>query len=830
MKTGVRRRRANRGKLDIRGCRGLAVSSWSTALLLLAAGAAMAQQKPDSQEQAAGDGRLLVAQADMRTFNLPSLPLAEALTLFGQQAGLQVTFSAAMDRGLQSRAVSGTMTPENALRSLLSGTGVVYRFTDSRTVALSRPGVGLPGDNLLDPVRVSDQRETGKGPVRGYVASRSTAGTKTDTPIIETPQAISVVTRDQMDARGVQTVTEALRYTPGVFTQPFGTDRRYDQVYIRGFLASSTGDYRDGLRQPTITFAGFGTEPYGLERIEILKGPSSVLYGQTQPGGIVNRVSKRPTTEWFNEVQAGVGTFGRSQAAFDFGGPIDKEGQFLVRMTGLARQGDHPLFPRLPDDRIYLAPAFTWRPSSDTTLTLLATFQKDNTFTFNNFTQTLTGVPANIASILQSTYLGEPKWDRFQRDQVTFGYEFEHRFNDVFTFRQNARYGHIDIDFRQTEGSITTSLARGLLQRNARNWREELTLWVVDSQVQAKFATGGLTHTLLAGFDLQDIQWQQVNRLGPAPAISIITPVFGQSFSQGRIVASAKQSIRQYGLYAQDQIKLGEQWVLTLGGRFDWADSDTTNRLTRSRTPKSDSAFTWRAGLTYLSDIGLAPYVSYSESFNPTAGTTAAGAPFEPTRGRQYEVGVKYQPKGFKSFFTASLFHLTQRNALTPDPANVSFNVQTGEIRSRGIELEGVASLGLGLNLIASYTYADVEVMKSNGADRGKRPLFSPQHLASAWLDYTQPEGPLAGFGLGAGVRYVGKTYANTTNTLKNEATTLLDATVHYDLGTAFPGLKNARLAVNFSNLLDKKYIICSTGSCYRTEGRTILGTLTVRW
>lgn len=836
MKGGGRRRRAGRANRDL-GYRGSAAAAWSIGVLLLAANAtvAVAQQGPGAQANpgAAGSGApetLLLARSGARAFSIPSMPLAEALTLFGQQAGLQVTFSAAMDRGLQSRAVSGSMAPEDALRSLLSGTGVVYRFTDSRTVVLSRPGAGNPGDTILDPVRVGDQRETGKGPVRGYVATRSTAGTKTDTPIIETPQAISVVTRDQMDARGVQTITEALRYTPGVFTQPFGNDRRYDQVYIRGFVATGTGDYRDGLRQPTVNFAGFGTEPYGLERIDIIKGPSSVLYGQTQPGGIVNRVSKRPTTEWFNEAQVGIGSDSFVYGAFDFGGPIDKDGQFLFRLTGLARQSDHPLFSRLPDDRIYLAPSFTWRPSSDTTLTVLASYHKDNSFTFNNFSMSLPNIPASIASVLQSNYLGDPSWDRFQREQVTVGYEFEHRFNETFTIRQNARFGHIGIDFRQTEGVLSNTLAQGILQRNARRWREDLTLWVVDNQMQAKFATGPVTHTVLIGFDVQNTQWEQVNRLGPAPTTNIFNPIYGQPFNQGPIVASSRQSIRQYGIYVQDQIKFADQWVLTLGGRHDWANSDTKNRLTGVKAVKEDSAFTWRAGLTYLSDIGLAPYVSYSESFNPTSGTDISGAPFEPTKGRQYEAGIKYQPKGIKSFITVSLFHLTQRNALTPNPTNILFNIQTGEVRSRGVEVEGVANLALGLDIIASYTYADVEVTRSNSTDRGKRPLFSPEHMASVWMDYTVQEGPLAGLGLGAGVRYVGKTYANTTNTIKNDATTLVDASVHYDLARAIPALKNARVALNASNLMDKNYVTCSSGSCYRTSGRTVLGTLTVRW
>lgn len=823
---------------------GLAATSGRAAMMrwlaVTSAAVATGQAVPALAQGVATPSVQELAQAEARPYNIPTLPLTDAAALFGRQSGLQVTFSAGLDSGQHSAPVAGTMTADQALRTMLAGTGVAYRFAEGRTVVLSRaiaPGASSDGAMMLPPVSVESRRgEVAGGPVKGYVATRSATGSKTDTPLIETPQSISVITRDQMDARGITNVTEALNYTAGIYTQPFGADQRYDQAYIRGFTATNYGDYRDGLRQPVVNFSGFRSEPYGLERIEVLKGPSSVLYGQAQPGGIINRVSKLPTEAAFREVQIQGGTHDRIQGSFDLSGPLDNEGKYLGRIVGLVRDADHPLYDgKLPNDRQYIAPSFTWRPTTDTSLTFLASYQRDDTFTFKNYS------PTFLPTAFRNGYFGEPNWDRFKQEQTSIGTRFEHRFNETWTVRQNMRYARSDTDFRQME-IATFPNANGDFGRAARRWDEDLRAFTIDNQVQASFATGAVAHTLLVGFDYQHLNWRQNIYLGTVgvPPSNLFNPVYGFHIPMQPLNSSAQQKLDQYGLYVQDQIKIADKWVVTLGGRHDWAKLDdasnnynpATGTLTSSSNKSNDDkAFSGRAGLIYLSDTGLAPYLSYSESFLPTTGVDRFGNTFDPTRGRQYEAGVKYQPRGLNSFITFSAFHLTQRNVLTPDPANVNFSVQTGEVRSKGIEVEGLASLAEGLDLVAALSFQDVEVTKSNvAATRGKHPLYAPAQTASLWGDYTFPQGPMRGLGFGAGIRYVGETYADTANTAKNSSMTFVDAGVHYDLGGVTAKLEGMRVALNATNLFDRQFDVCSSGSCYVMDGRTVLATLRYRW
>ena len=288
------------------------------------------------------------------------------------------------------------------------------------------------------------------------------------------------------------------------------------------------------------------------------------------------------------------------------------------------------------------------------------------------------------------------------------------------------------------------------------------------------------------------------------------------------ISVSRVQRLSQTGLYAQDQIKVDKRWALTLGGRQDWAKARYVDRFAGTTAKRDDSAFTGRAGLAYLSDLGVTPYVSYSQSFLPVSTAGAAGRILDPETGRQFEAGVKYQPPGGESYVAAALFDLKRRNVVTYDLITFA-PTQTGEVRSRGAELEVKLNLLRDFNLLAAYTYQDVEVTKSTAADLGKRPPTIPEQTASLWADYKFAEGPLAGLGLGAGVRHTGFTYGDTRNTYKVPGYTLADASVHYDWG-------DTRLALNANNLFDKEYVASCWGSCYFGPRRTVIATLRHRW
>lgn len=776
-------------------------------------------------------------------FNIPAQPLADALIAFGRQAGLQVSVDASSVRGLSAAGVAGSLTSDQALGRLLAGTGFGYRILGGNVVTLQKlPAGSTSGAIELGPVQVEGQSpaavlaaarasEDPAGPGLGYVASRSVAGTKSDAALIETPQTINVITRDEMDAQGVQSVPQALRYTPGVGTELSGVDNRIEtnQITVRGFTPD---EYLDGLRLQTGTWANPQIDPSALDRIEILKGPSSVIYGQASPGGILDLTSKRPTVDPIHEVTLQGGSYGQIGGSFDLGGPIAGNDQFLYRVTGIARDADTQV-DHTELERFSISPSFTWRPTDSDSLTILANYQKDpHAGFFNQLPVAGTLQPApNGLKIPTSFYSGEPDFDKYVRTQGSIGYIAEHRFNDVWSVRQNFRYMHVDGDFVTTYpfgvADDGISLERGTFAE-----LEHVDTVGVDTQAQAKFDTGTIHHTILFGVDYQHAVDADTTRDGDAPDINPFAPVYNGVLPTSPIDSSDVQTQNQVGLYAQDQIKL-DHWSLLIGGRQDWTDGTDEDRFDHTTASQSNDAFTWRAGLTYLFDIGIAPYFSYAKSFQPTSGLDFSGNQFKPTTGEQYEGGIKYQPKGFNSFITASLFDLTQQNVLTadPNPAHVGFSVQTGEIRVRGAELEGKASLAQGLDLTVAFTDLDPKITKSNDGTQGKEPTTIADQTASVWANYTFSTTSLAGLGIGGGVRWVGSTYANGANTLKTPDYTLVDLAVHYDLGHLSPILVGTQLAVNANNLFDKTYLSqCSDFGCGYGLRRAVYASLSYKW
>ncbi|HEX2889781.1 MAG TPA: TonB-dependent siderophore receptor [Vineibacter terrae] len=688
-----------------------------------------------------------------------------------------------------------------------------------------------PGGTTLDPVTVQDSRtDPVRGPVRGFVARDSAAGSKTSTPIRETPQSVSVITRDQLDAQGAQTLTQAMRYSAGVAADPYGADARSDWFVIRGFGADV---YVDGLRLPKVNntsasggFANFRIEPYSLERIEILRGPSSVLYGRANPGGIVNLVSKDPPSEPLYEGNLQVGSHSRFQGSFDVGGPLDADKTLLYRLTALVRDSRTQVKDGR-DDRIAINPAFTWRPDAQTSLTVQAMYLQDNNQHATSFLPASGTLLPNPYGRLPTDFDdGQPGFDRYRKNEAMVGYRFSHKFDDVWSVRQNLRYAHFDLDYRSIYGTGLRADQR-TLNRYGYAARPSMDSVAVDNQAQADFNTGAVRHTVLMGIDYQ---WQHLKTrtwgTASVPTLDIVNPDYNQVIPVLPVTGRGRETQRQIGIYAQDQIRW-DRWALTVGGRQDWTWQINRNELSGAVVRQDPARFSWRAGLVYLSEIGLAPYASYSTSFQPTAGTTFSGTPFKPTTGEQYEVGVRYQPSGFNSNVTLSLFHTTQQNVLTadPDPTHRGFSVQTGEIRSKGIELEGTLSLTSNLRMIGSLTLQDVKVTRSNGADQGHRPFGIPGTMASLWADYAHPVSDTVSVGVGGGVRYLGRTAGNLDNSLMVPGETLFDAMAYVDV-------ERWRLSINATNLLDKTYVAyCSGGTgCNYGARRTVLVNLRYRW
>ncbi len=656
------------------------------------------------------------------------------------------------------------------------------------------------------------------------IVKKSDSVTKTATPIIRIPQSVSVVTSEQMQHRAIHGIAQTMWYIAGTEGAAYGYDSRSDWLLVRGFTPAR---YLDGLALANGSGSGITRiEPYGLERLEVLKGPSSMVYGAMPPGGMVNLISKRPTQKPLHEVMLQAGSYDLKEAAFDFGGPLDHDGTWLYRLTGLARNSNTQV-DYIKDDRYYFAPALTWQPDDATSLTLLTRWQKAETASGGGFLPAEgTLLPNPNGKIPPSRFTGEPGKNDYDKTIMSAGYQFRHDFANGITFTQNLRYGKVDIEPSAGVGAFGLMPDKRTLIRYLFPNENHTRTFGVDNNLLYNFDTGRVQHTLLAGLDYRRTHDDYASAFDfNAPTLDIFDPVYGSPITTPAYTSHTVQIQSQLGVYLQDQMNL-DHWVFTAGGRQDRVRTDTDNLIDGTSAAQTDRAFSGRVGVNYLFDNGLAPYVSWSHSFQPTVGRDFAGHAFKPTTGDQYELGLKYQPAGGNGLITLALYQITQKNALTIDPDHTLFQVQQGETRLRGAELEGRWNLSPHFTLHGSYTYSDSEVTRTNDTPAlGKQIALLPEHQASLGGDYTITSGVLAGLGFGGGVRYVGKHYGDTYNQWQTPAYTLVDAVVHYSTD-------RLRLQLNAGNLFDKKYIsACNSGTwCYYGYSRHITFSARYRW
>ncbi|MEH3143885.1 MAG: TonB-dependent siderophore receptor [Methylobacterium frigidaeris] len=674
----------------------------------------------------------------------------------------------------------------------------------------------------------------GGGPsgITGYTARVATAATKTNTPLIEAPQSVSVVTREQLNDRNVQTFADSVAYIPGAATARSGFDPRFDQIFIRGFdVLTNQGIYRDGLRVIGSGFAYPKTEPYGLEAVTILRGPASGLYGLGSPGGILDATSKRPVFVPFGEVQFQAGSFDRFQGNFDVGGPLEGSGGTLAyRLTGVRREAGTFIGLGTNDDQFNIAPAFTWKPSADTTFTFLSEYQVTNTpattFFYND--------PGFRAT---DYYMGDPRFAGLDQTQYRVGYAFEHRFTPDLIFRQNfrhyglflsAKYANIDsINEERTFAARSNGYLRaGLVQQT------------LDNQLEARFVTGPVAHTVVGGVDYA--RYNLTSRFGgyfagEVPPLNLLTRNYGQQFiPTPPLGAAARQTQDQIGVYLQDQAKFGD-FILTVNGRYDSVFQDTLATPDSAVSRQDNTAFTGRVGLGYVLAPGLVPYASYATTFTPQVGLDVNGQAFRPATGDQIEAGVKYLIPGTSIQTAFAGFDIVQSSILRPNPAALAFQAATGAVRSTGFEAEATANLAPGTNLTIAYTHVDIRFLNSTAATgesiNGNRVSGIPGDTYASFLTYAfPPSSPLRGLQIGGGIRYIGTSYADDLNTVRNPTVTLYDALVAYDFAAIDPKYKGLRAQVNAYNIFDRNYQTCSFGFCNRNQPATVIGSLIYRW
>lgn len=691
--------------------------------------------------------------------------------------------------------------------------------------------------------------------VRAYRTTTHTQGaTKTDTPIAETAQSVSVIAREELDARGASNLNDAMRYVAGVALESSGIDNRVDDFSIRGFNAGSWGDNvtLDGMRAPQGSqWNRTMFDTWNLDRVEVLKGPAAVMYGQVAPGGLVNQVSKTPQPDQQQVLRLGVDGHGSYTTAFDLGtGSADR--RHLARLVGLYRDGATQI-DETSQQHWFLAPSYTLQIAKRTRLTLLGLYQRDrggSTYQFLPMDGTL--VPTRHGRMKNSTFIGEPGWNTFNRDLWTAGWLFEHAFNDHWTLSQSARYTHVDSLFRTvvTSGPLNPD---GRTQKRRATWGDGSSAGQsIDTRLQGTFDTGNVKHTLLLGVDWQKAVWD--GRRGamtdPAP-IDIFHPTYVGYVPATLRIGLSQGTHKQTGVYLQDQMALGG-WRFNIGGRYDRTSDRTgsANHIpaTQVTSPwalntNANSAFTANAGVLYVSESGFSPYLSYAESFQPASANITQSfsrTPFEPITGKQVEAGLKYQPRDIDGLVTLSAYDLRQQNILTTDPdpthntcgvaGNGQCSIQSGEGRVRGLELETRITPAEGFSVIGAASRMDSRVTRDNAGYAGKRLATVPEWTATLWGDYTFQTGALRGLSIAAGVRHNGEAFGDSANLYRIPDYTLWDAAVRYDLGSS--GGIASQLSLNVSNLADKVFVSTCTGpsSCWYGTGRAISANARFSW
>lgn len=697
------------------------------------------------------------------------------------------------------------------------GKGLHKRILMLSTVMLAS---GYAGQSIAEELIIVNEEKVLR-------TGRKNGATKTYADERVTPQSLSLISREQMEKRGAQTLAQALRYT-NVQAEDRGRATSMEAFSNRGFALDR---YLDGLKLPQIgVYAAPQVDTWLLEEATVIGGPSSVLYGQASPGGIVNMESKRPDPTAAQQLVVRAGNNQRMQASFDLGGVTDDEA-LLWRMAGNGYKADTQV--RYTEERRYaLAPSLTWQPNASTSLTLLASWLHDPDNYHDVVPAAGSALPNPNGRIPDDFFAGEPDFNRYDRQQWGIGWMLEHHLNDAISLRQNARYMHSDF-------SMSAVMAGGL----APNYRtlsrysfinhtrgEGVT---VDNQLDWLVRGEVLEHQVLTGFD---VQWTQADIRqgfgGAAPMKDIFHPKYGAPVRQPAFSSRNQQTQEQYGLYVQDTLSWQDVTLLA-GLRQDWTKGRNENLLTGVAQKQSDRELSGRLGGVWQVTETLAPWASYSTAFQPTSGVDYHNSAFKPRTAEQYEAGLRWLPEE-RTTLSLAVFEIIQENVLVDDPAHRRYKIQTGKIRSRGVEASLQSEPLAGLSLTANWRYGEAEVREdSNQALIGKTPAGFARNSASLWSDYRVQHGPAAGLGVGAGVRYTGRSPGNANNTFSVASHTLFDAMISWRFSDA--SLKGLQLSLNANNLLDKRYTASCGGDvrsswCFPGLERTLLVSAQYQW
>ena len=668
-------------------------------------------------------------------------------------------------------------------------------------------------------------QETTKNETIVVTSQMQSGATKIATPDIETPQSVSIITREQFEEQGAISVRQAVSYTPGVYSNQIGASNRFDYIVLRGFSDGSLDNvYLDGLKMmgDTNSHSSLVVDPWFLENIEVVRGPASVLYGRSSPGGIVALTSRKPSFDPGGEIKLFAGNNNQRGAAFDVTGALDDSDRVAARLSGMTRYADSQ-FDTLKEQRYAIMPSLTWRITDQTRLDLMAYLHRDpEGGSHSGLPYEGTVVPHYGKKIANTFFEGEDDYDKYDRRENMVGYNFEHLFDNGWSVRQKLRYLHTKVELNQVYAAGW--LNESELNRGYSGSDEKMNAITLDNQLDGSVDTWAVNHRLLMGIDYQDRSNDTTGYYGAFPAIDAFNPVYGAKPDYITMYSREKHKLRQTGYYLQDQMSW-ERWRLTLGGRYDQVSVSNIDKLNQTRSDLDKNNFSTRAALLYLFDNGFAPYISYSTAFTPTSFADENGNVLDPMKGKQWEAGLKYEPEGMNSQFSASVFRINQTNIATKEEPTDPYR-SIGEIESKGVELEAISQLTDSFRLQAAYTYTDIRYKKSSPEEQGKRAVYAPRNQASAWLSYDVKSGPLDGLTLGSGVRYVNGITSDRLNTHTLPSYTLVDMAIGYDLSKV--GIKGLSAQLNVNNLTDKSYVAAcnSLSYCYFGAERSIVGSV----
>ena len=667
-----------------------------------------------------------------------------------------------------------------------------------------RPALALatsllaPGALAESPAQFNDSviiapTEFADGPVQGYRATRSASATKTDTPIREIPQAISVVPAAVLEVLGSSDVERALEFAGGVSKQNDFGGLTLFEYSVRGFATSEF--YKDGFSANR----GYPSTPdaANLERIEVLKGPAASLYGRGDPGGTVNIVTKKPQADTFARLSASAGSWDRYRTSLDLNSPLDAQGDVLARLN-LAVEDNHSFRDHVGSERLFAAPSLSWQFNPDTRLLLEAEVVRHRSV----FDRGIVAPNNRLGSVSRSTFLGEPGDGAIENDNNLIQASLEHALNDTWQLRLASHFKEGELAGDASENQTLAGDGRTLTRR----FRERETTWhdsISQVELRGDLQLGGLQHQLLIGSEYENYRKnERVTEIKPRSNIDIYEPVYGRPRPTGaRSGGDAHEQVQSHALNLQDQIVFSERLRGLLGMRLERFDQSIDNKAKGVRSSQQHDALTQRAGLLYQLTPSVGLFANASTSFKPNNGLDSGDRPFDPEQGIGYEAGLKLELFDQRLSATLAAFHLTKENVLTADPLDPGFQSAAGEARSQGFDLQLSGQLTEALRVIGAFAYIDAEVTKGDETlPPGSRLLGVARQSGSLLGVYEFQDGWLRGSDLGAAFSYVGDRSGQAGSDFTLPAYHRVDLLAHY------PVSPRIKVGAHLNNLFDERY------------------------